>query len=59
MADTKKLYSMLDDMINDKTDQSQVNFHEYLKGRMQEVVAKVLNKNNEPELNVRKGADNG
>lgn len=38
MANTEKLSKMLDDLINNKPEQAQVDFHEYLRGKMQEVV---------------------
>lgn len=38
MAETDKLRNMLDNLINDKSDQAQVDFHDYLQGKMQEVV---------------------
>lgn len=38
MADTEMLNKMLDDLINNKPTQAQVDFHEYLQGKMQEVV---------------------
>jgi hypothetical protein len=38
MADTNKLQDMLDNLINDKSEQAQVNFHEYLRSKMQDVV---------------------
>lgn len=38
MAETDKLRDMLDNLINDKPEQAQVNFHSYLQDKMQEVV---------------------
>ena len=38
MADTEQLRKMLDNLINDKPEQAQVHFHDYLEGKMQEVM---------------------
>lgn len=38
MAETDKLKDMLDQLIQDRPEQAQVNFHEYLQGKMREVV---------------------
>lgn len=38
MADRDKLQSMLDNLINDKSEQAQVDFHDFLQGKMKEVV---------------------
>jgi hypothetical protein len=38
MADTKELGKMLDNLINNKGEQAQVHFHDYLQGKMQEVI---------------------
>jgi len=38
MADTEKLGNMLDDLINKKGEQAEVHFHDYLQGKMQEVI---------------------
>ena len=38
MADTDKLKNMLDNLIKDKPEQAQVDFHDYLQGKMQDVV---------------------
>lgn len=38
MADTEKLSSVLDSLIDQNTEQAQVDFHEYLRGKMQEVI---------------------
>ena len=37
MADREKLQNMLDNLINQKAEQAQVNFHDYLQSKMQEV----------------------
>ena len=37
MADTDKLRNMLDNLINDKSEQAQVDFHDYLQGKMKDV----------------------
>lgn len=37
MPDTKKLSNMLDDLINNNAEQAQVNFHDYLQDKMQDV----------------------
>lgn len=41
MADTDKLKDMLDNLINDKPEQAQVDFHAYLQDKMQEVIKPV------------------
>ncbi len=38
MADTEELGKMLDNLINNKSEQAEVHFHDYLQGKMQEVV---------------------
>lgn len=38
MADTEQLSNMLDNLINDKGEQAEVHFHDYLQGKMQEVI---------------------
>lgn len=38
MADTEKLGKMLDNLIDKNGEQAEVHFHDYLKGKMQEVV---------------------
>ena len=38
MADKEKLNNMLDNLINDKGEQAQVDFHDYLGGKMKEVL---------------------
>ncbi len=38
MADTEQLGNMLDNLIDDKSDQAEVHFHDYLQGKMQEVI---------------------
>lgn len=38
MADTDKIRDMLDNLINSKPEQAQVDFHDYLQGKMQDVV---------------------
>lgn len=38
MPDTEKLGKMLDNLINKKDSQAEVHFHDYLQGKMQEVV---------------------
>lgn len=38
MADTSKLTDMLDNLINNKSDQAQVDFHGYLEQKMKEVI---------------------
>lgn len=37
MADTSKLRDMLQDLINDKPEQAQVNLHDYLVDKMRDV----------------------
>jgi len=38
MADTEQLSKMLDNLINNKGEQAEVHFHDYLQGKMQEVI---------------------
>lgn len=38
MSDQDKLQNMLDNLINQKPEQAQVDFHDYLQGKMQEVL---------------------
>ena len=38
MSDKEALNKMLDNLINDKGEQAQVHFHDYLQGKMQEVI---------------------
>lgn len=38
MSDKDKLKSMLDNLIKNKPEQAQVEFHEYLQGKMQDVM---------------------
>ncbi len=38
MADTKELSKMLDNLINNKGEQAEVHFHDYLQSKMQEVI---------------------
>ncbi len=38
MADTDQLGKMLDNLINNKGEQAEVHFHDYLQGKMQEVI---------------------
>jgi len=38
MADTDKLRDMLDNLIDDKSEQAQVDFHDYLGDKMKEVL---------------------
>ena len=40
MADTDKLSDVLDNLIDNNSEQAQVNFHDYLQGKMQEVIGK-------------------
>lgn len=37
MADTEKLKSMLDNIINDKQEDAQVDFHSYVTDKMKEI----------------------
>ena len=39
MADTEKLRAMLDNIIDDKGEQAQIEFHSYLQDKMQEVMS--------------------
>lgn len=41
MADTDKLQNMLDDLINQKPEQAQVAFHDYLQNKMQDLISNV------------------
>jgi hypothetical protein len=38
MSDKEKLNDMLDDLINSKPEQAQINFHDYLQTKMREIV---------------------
>jgi hypothetical protein len=38
MSDTEKLKDMLDNLIDQRSEQAQVNFHEYLQGKMSEIL---------------------
>lgn len=38
MSDNEKLQNMLDNLINNKPEQAQVNFHDYLQDKMQSVM---------------------
>ena len=40
MADTDKLNDMVDNLIDKKPEQAQVDFHEYLQTKMQEIVGR-------------------
>lgn len=42
MADKDKLRNMLDNLIGDKNEQAQVDFHDYLGDKMKEVVGTEL-----------------
>ena len=37
MADKEKLRDMLDNLINQKPEQADIDFHDYLRGKMQDV----------------------
>jgi len=37
-SDKEALNKMLDNLINDKGEQAEVHFHDYLQGKMQEVI---------------------
>ena len=39
MADTEKLSDMVDNFIHKKSEDGEVNFHDYLKTKMQDVVS--------------------
>lgn len=41
MSNGSKLNDMLDDLINQKPENAQVNFHDYLQGKMREVMGNV------------------
>lgn len=38
MSDKENLKNMLDNLINDKAEDAQVNFHSYLQSKMQDVL---------------------
>jgi len=40
MGDTEKLGNMLDNLIDDNSEQAQVDFHDYLRSKMQALLAK-------------------
>ena len=44
MADIEKLDDMVDNFIHKKPEDGQVNFHDYLKTKMQDVVGKATGK---------------
>lgn len=47
MADKEKLRDMLDNLIDDKSEQAQVDFHDYLGDKMKEVLDDDTDTNNE------------
>lgn len=49
MADKEALNKMLDNLVNDKGEQAQVHFHDYLQGKMQEVIHGDEEVDEEPE----------
>jgi len=38
MSDKIQLDNMLDNIMDDKSEQAEINFHDYLQGKMQEVL---------------------
>jgi hypothetical protein len=38
MSDNEQLDKMLDNIMDDKHEQAEINFHDYLQGKMQEVL---------------------
>ena len=42
MADKEKLRAMLDNIIDDKGEQAQVEFHAYLQDKMQDILGKTV-----------------
>ena len=65
MADTAKLKDMLQDLINDRTEQAEVNLHDYLTGKMQEIAGTAKQpeiepksiETDEPEVDTQETAD--
>jgi len=51
MADTEELSKMLDNLINDKGEQADVHFHDYLQGKMQEVIHGEVEQSEKPDTN--------
>jgi len=54
MADTEQLSKMLDNLINKKDEQAQVHFHDYLQGKMQEVIHGDEEVSEEPDNSITK-----
>jgi len=42
MSDNKQLDNMLDNIMDDKNEQAEINFHDYLQGKMQEVLHGII-----------------
>lgn len=42
MSDNEQLDKMLDNIMDDKSEQAEINFHDYLQGKMQEVLHGVI-----------------
>ncbi len=38
MAETEKLSDMVDNLVDEKPEQAQIAFHDYLQGKMKEVI---------------------
>lgn len=51
MADTDKLNTMVDDLIHKKPEDAEINFHDYLKTKMQDVVTGEKGTNSDNEKN--------
>lgn len=51
MAETAKLRDMLQDIINDRPEQAQVNLHDYLVGKMRDIAGTVPAASTEFDVN--------
>ena len=51
MSDNEQLDKMLDNIMDDKHEQAEINFHDYLQGKMQEVLHGEVEADTEQEEN--------
>lgn len=51
MSDNEQLDKMLDNIMDDKDEQAEINFHDYLQGKMQEVLHGVIPDAQDEETN--------
>ena len=49
MADTEELSKMLDNLINDKGEQAEVHFHDYLQGKIQDALHGEVEQTEQPD----------